>query len=133
MHLRLAYLARVTITDSLIQPSIHVKRGSVARLIDFAPGMESPIHRAMSIDYGVVVEGEFEFSLDSGESRMMYPGDCSVNRACNHKWRNVSQTKSGRMLFILLDVQPLEVNGKIIEEDLGELSGEYAGHVDEED
>ena len=37
------------------------------------------------------------------------------------------------MLFILLDVQPLEVNGEIIEEDLGELSGEYAGHVDDED
>ena len=58
---------------------------------------------------------------------MRYPGDCSVNRACNHKWRDVSQTKSGRTLFILLDVQPLEVNGKVIVEDLGELSGEYAG------
>ena len=87
----------------------------------------------MSIDYGVVVEGEFEFSLDGGESRMMYPGDCSVNRAYNHKWRIVSPTESGRMLFILLDVQPLEVNGKIIGENLGELSGEYAGHVDDED
>ncbi len=64
---------------------------------------------------------------------MMYPGDCSVNRACNHKWRNVSQTKSGRMLFILLDVQPLEVNGETIEEGLGELCREYARQVDDED
>lgn len=51
--------------------------GSVARLIDFAPGMESPIHRAMSLDYGVVIEGKFLFSLDSGESKVMLPGDCS--------------------------------------------------------
>lgn len=51
--------------------------GSVARLIDFAPGMESPIHRAMSIDYGVVIEGKFELSLDSGEKKIMLPGDCS--------------------------------------------------------
>jgi hypothetical protein len=80
----------------------------------------------MSIDYGIVVEGEFELTLDSGESRMMYPGDMSVNRACNHKWRNASQTKSGRMLFILLDVKPLYVNGKLIEQDLGDLASEYA-------
>lgn len=80
----------------------------------------------MSIDYGIVIEGEFELSLDSGESKMMYPGDMSVNRACNHKWRNTSQDKPGRMLFVLLDVKPLHVNGKVLEEDLGDLAGEYA-------
>ena len=83
--------------------------------------MESPIHRAMSIDYGVVIEGEFKLTLDSGESRIMLPGDCSVNRGCNHMWKNMSESKSGCMLFILLDVQPLTVNGHLIEEDLGEL------------
>ena len=62
-----------------LQPAIHVANGSVARLIDFAPGMESPIHRAMSIDYGVVIEGKFLCSLDSGESKVMLPGDCSEN------------------------------------------------------
>ncbi|KAJ6092584.1 hypothetical protein N7486_007873 [Penicillium sp. IBT 16267x] len=110
------------------EPPIHVRNGSVARLIDFAPGMESPIHRAMSIDYGVVIEGEFKLTLDSGESRIMLPGDCSVNRGCNHMWKNLSETKSGRMLFILLDVQPLTVNGHLIEEDLGELASEYPPH-----
>jgi quercetin dioxygenase-like cupin family protein len=40
--------------------------------------MESPIHRAMSIDYGIVVEGKFLFSLDSGESKVMLPGDMST-------------------------------------------------------
>ena len=78
----------------------------MTRLIDFASGIESPIHRAISIDYGVVVEGEFKLSLDSGGIRFMHPGDRSVNRACNQKWRNVSQTRNGRMLFVLLDVQP---------------------------
>jgi quercetin dioxygenase-like cupin family protein len=59
------------------EPAIHVPLGSVARLIDFAPGMESPDHRAMSLDYGVVIEGKFELSLDSGEKKIMLPGDCS--------------------------------------------------------
>lgn len=95
------------------------------RLIDFAPGVESPMHRALSIDYGVVVEGEFELTLDSGESRIMRRGDVSVNRACMHKWKNCSTTQSGRMLFILLDCKPFSVAGKSIVEDLGDLAGEY--------
>ncbi|XXG99717.1 hypothetical protein Hte_006058 [Hypoxylon texense] len=108
------------------EPGIHVPNGTVARMIDFAPGVESPLHRALSLDYGIVIEGEFELTLDSGESRIMHPGDMSVNRAGNHKWRNCSQYKSGRMLFVLLDCKPFSVNGHSIEEDLGQLAGEYA-------
>ena len=85
------------------------------------------MHRAMSIDYGVVIEGEFELTLSSGESRIMKPGDVSVNRATMHKWRNCSPDQSGRMLFVLLDCLPFEVNGKPIEQDLGSLASEYAG------
>ncbi|KAL4919358.1 hypothetical protein BDW62DRAFT_44499 [Aspergillus aurantiobrunneus] len=55
------------------EPPIHVPNGSVARMIDFAPGVKSPLHRALSIDYGVVVEGKFELTLDSGEKRVMLP------------------------------------------------------------
>ncbi|PSN60581.1 hypothetical protein BS50DRAFT_204064 [Corynespora cassiicola Philippines] len=112
------------------EPGIHVANGSVARLIDFAPGVESPLHRAMSIDYGIVVEGTFELSLDSGEKKIMFPGDMSVNRGTMHKWRNCDQHRSGRMLFVLLDVKPLNVGGEVLGEDLGDLAGEYAdlGH-----
>ncbi|OAG00262.1 uncharacterized protein CC84DRAFT_1102722 [Paraphaeosphaeria sporulosa] len=110
-----------------LYPGIHVPNGSVARLIDFAPGVESPLHRAMSLDYGVVIEGTFKLTLDSGEKRIMYPGDISVNRGAMHKWRNCDEQRSGRMLFILLDVKPLIVGGKVLSEDLGDLAGEYAG------
>ncbi|KAI1083640.1 hypothetical protein F5B20DRAFT_414497 [Whalleya microplaca] len=108
------------------EPGIHVSNGSVARLIDFAPGIESPIHRAMSIDYGVVIEGKFLLTLDSGESRVMLPGDMSVNRGCMHKWKNLDEEKSGRMVFVLLDVTPYKVNGQVLEEYLGDLAGDYA-------
>ena len=36
---------------------------SVARLIDFAPGLDSQLHGAMSLDYGVVIEGVFELRI----------------------------------------------------------------------
>ncbi|KAL4942704.1 hypothetical protein BDV06DRAFT_211608 [Aspergillus oleicola] len=112
------------------EPSIHVPNGSVARLIDFAPGVASPIHRALSIDYGVVIEGKFELSLDSGEKRIMLPGDTSVNRGCMHKWKNLDEEKPGRMLFVLLDVKPVNVNGESLTEYLGILEKDYAntGH-----
>ena len=43
-----------------------------------------------------------------------------------HTWRNLDEKLPGRMLFVLLDVKPLTVNGKAITEDLGDLAGEYA-------
>ncbi|OQE10141.1 hypothetical protein PENFLA_c090G05285 [Penicillium flavigenum] len=57
------------------EPGLHITNGTVVRMIDFGPGVESPMHRAMSIDYGIVLEGEFELTLDSGETRIMKRGD----------------------------------------------------------
>ena len=101
-------------------------------MIDFGPGLESPFHRAMTIDYGVVLEGEFELILDSGESRLMRRGDVSVQRATSHKWRNVTGggTEPGRMLYILLDFKEVVVNGEKVEGFLGDLAKEYEGRSD---
>lgn len=97
----------------------------MARLIDFAPGLETPFHCTLSLDYGVVIEGVFELRLDSGESRLMYPGDVSVNRGVPTKWINKTPGKSGRMLFVLLDCKPLFLNDKEVRQDLADLTGEY--------
>lgn len=107
----------------------------------------------MSIDYGVVIEGKFQLTLDSGEKKVMLPGDMSketsssalsihgnqahagvivanidvigVNRGCMHLWKNLDEEKPGRMVFILLDVKPLKVNGEIVHEYLGEMEKDY--------
>ena len=114
---------------ALSQPGLHIPHGSVIRVIDFGPGLESPLHRAMSIDYGVVLEGEFELTLDSGESRIMRRGDVSVQRATAHKWRNITAggTEPGRMMWVLLDCKELFVGGEKVEGFLGELEKEYEG------
>ncbi|KAK3292859.1 uncharacterized protein B0H64DRAFT_363025 [Chaetomium fimeti] len=108
------------------KPGLHVPDGTLVRMIDFAPGVESPMHRAMSLDYGTVVEGEFEVELDSGEKRTMRPGDVLVQRATAHKWRNLSPDKPGRMLFVLLDCKPMEpINGKEFKIELNELQPDF--------
>ena len=94
-------------------------------MIDFAPGAESNLHRSIALVLGTVCEGEMEVSLDSGEKRVMRPGDVSINRAGMHRWRNCSQTMAARMLFVLLDVEPVIVNGQEVKEDLGYLAKEY--------
>jgi len=98
-------------------------------MIDFAPGIESPLHRAVSIDYGVVLNGTFELILDSGEKKIMRQGDISVQRATAHKWRNISGggTEPGRMMWVLLDCKDVVVNGQKMEGYLGSLEKEYVG------
>lgn len=98
-------------------------------MIDFGPGVESPLHRAISLDYGVVLEGVFQITLDSGESRIMRPGDVSIQRATSHKWKNLTGngTLPGRMLYVLLDCKDVIVNGSKVEGFLGELEKEYKG------
>ncbi|PQE23134.1 cupin domain-containing protein [Rutstroemia sp. NJR-2017a WRK4] len=110
------------------EPGLHIQKGTVVRLIDFAPGVDSPMHRAMSLDYGIVIEGELEITLNSGESRVMRPGDISVQRATMHKWRNCSKEKSARAVFVLLDCEPFSINGVEMKEDLGDLAREYQKH-----
>lgn len=85
----------------------------------------------MSIDYGIVLEGEFELTLDSGESRVMRRGDISVQRATAHTWRNVTGggTEAGRMLYVLLDCKPLFVGGEKVDGFLGDLEKEYEGRT----
>jgi quercetin dioxygenase-like cupin family protein len=114
------------------QPPLHIPNGVCVRMIDFAPGTESNLHRSLSLVIGTCCEGEMEFSLGSGEKRIMRPGDVSINRAAMHKWRNLSNEKSARMLYILLDVEPVIVNGKALDFDMGYLMKEYADYAENE-
>ncbi|ROT38912.1 cupin domain-containing protein [Sodiomyces alkalinus F11] len=111
------------------EPPFHYPNGSIVRMIDFGPGVASPLHRALTIDFGVVIEGVFELTLDSGEKRIMRQGDICVQRSTNHVWKNVTGngTLPGRMLFLLLDAKEVKVDGKKVEGDLGDLQKEYKG------
>ncbi|KAJ8129630.1 hypothetical protein O1611_g4003 [Lasiodiplodia mahajangana] len=104
----------------------------VVRMIDFSPGGASDLHRALCLGIGTVCEGEVELTLGSGEKRILRPGDVSINRGAMHKWRNVSNEKPARMLFTMLDVEPIVVNGKTLEFEMGELMNEYAEYAEGE-
>ncbi|MCJ1458077.1 hypothetical protein MMC28_008448 [Mycoblastus sanguinarius] len=92
--------------------------GTVCRFVDFSPGHKPVMHRTQSLDYGVVIEGEMELILDSGEKRIMGRGDLAVQRATNHAWRNTSETEWARMFFVLQASEKVLVGGKELGEDL---------------
>ena len=98
--------------------------GTVCRFVDFGPGSEPVMHRTQSLDYGVVIEGEMEMILDSGEKSIMRRGDLAVQRGTNHAWRNTSDTEWARMFFVLQVSEKLLVDGKELGEDLSNTGNE---------
>jgi quercetin dioxygenase-like cupin family protein len=104
-------------------PGIVISNGTVLRYVDMAPGKTSPMHQTVSLDYGVVMEGEVELILNSGETRLMKRGDVCIQRGTMHAWRNTSETEWSRMMYILQPIEPIVVAGKKLKEDLGGMHG----------
>lgn len=98
-------------------PGITVGNGTVLRTVNFKPGASSHMHRTLSIDCGVVVDGAILLELDSGETRLLRKGDVVVQRATMHAWHNNSQTEHASMVIFIQPVAPLEVAGKILAEE----------------
>ena len=60
------------------------------------PGM----HTTRTIDYGIVLSGEIDLELDSGEVHLT-SGDIAVQRGTRHAWRNRSQSPCS-IAFVLI-------------------------------
>lgn len=93
--------------------------GTLCRMVDVSPGYLGTWHRTQTLDYGVVIEGCLELLLDSGEVKLMRRGDVSVQRGTMHAWRNPDDRKWARVLFMILQGEPLVVDGRVLDEDLG--------------
>ncbi|OAP61422.1 hypothetical protein AYL99_03625 [Fonsecaea erecta] len=91
-----------------------IRGGSVCRIIDMGPGDRGPMHCTESVDYGIVIFGEAELILDSGETQLMRPGDVVVQRATKHSWYNRSKENWVRVAFVLLGALPVRIQGQIL-------------------
>lgn len=88
-----------------------LKGGSVIRVVDMLPGASSPMHRSASIDYGIVLSGEIELELDDNVFKTVGIGGIIIQNGTIHKWRNPSPSKICRIIFVLTEAKPFEVNG----------------------
>ncbi|KAF1991856.1 cupin domain-containing protein [Aulographum hederae CBS 113979] len=104
-------------------PGLVISNGTVLRHVDFQPGITCAMHRTVSLDYGVVLEGEVEAVLDSGETRLLKRGDVCIQRGTMHAWRNTSKDNWARMMFVLQECKPLELGGQKLGEELDTIVG----------
>ncbi|QEC66851.1 cupin domain-containing protein [Panacibacter ginsenosidivorans] len=93
-----------------------LKGGSVIRIVDMLPGASSPMHRTNSIDYGIIISGTIELELDNNIFKTLAAGDIIVQRGTIHKWRNPSAETICRIVFVLTEAKPFELNGTALQE-----------------
>lgn len=98
---------------------LSIPGGTLLRVVDFLPGeSEGPMHRTKTVDFGVIIEGELELILDSGESTLLRRGDIIIQRGTIHAWKNNSSTRVARGFFVLVDAVLPTVNGTKLGEDI---------------
>lgn len=100
----------------IIDTGTTLKGGSVIRVVDMLPDASSPLHRTNSIDYGIVISGKIELELDNQVFKTVEAGEIIVQRGTIHKWRNPSSVDICRIIFVLTEAKPFEVNGNALEE-----------------
>ncbi|KAF2245725.1 hypothetical protein BU26DRAFT_74421 [Trematosphaeria pertusa] len=104
-------------------PGIVASGGTVLRVVDMHPNFTSPMHRTVSLDYGIVIEGEVDLVLDSGETKTLKRGDIAVQRGTMHAWRNNHKTEWARVVFILQPSRPVVAGSEELGEDYGDMEG----------
>jgi quercetin dioxygenase-like cupin family protein len=93
------------------------------RIGEMQPGetaeLNAVMHRTETLDYAIVLKGQCDMLLDSGETiRQLKEGDVVIQRGTNHAW---VATGPGpvKFLFVLMDAEPARVGGKVLGESLG--------------
>ena len=85
--------------------------GTTFRINEWAPGHARFTHRTETMDYAIVLSGEIDLELDSGEVVHLKSGDAVVQRGTMHTWVNKGSVPAVTA-FILIDAKPVEVNGE---------------------
>jgi hypothetical protein len=71
---------------------------------DKREGKHPGMHRTVTMDYAIVLEGEIWAVMDEGET-LMRAGDVLIQRGTNHAWANRSD-RTARIAFVLIDATP---------------------------
>ncbi|KAK2733698.1 hypothetical protein FQN57_001978 [Myotisia sp. PD_48] len=90
------------------------KIGTTLRVVDFAPGMPGLMHRTISLDFAIVLNGEIELELDGGATLVVKQHDIVIQRGTIHSWNNKG-TENVRMLFALVPSKPIQVGEEELE------------------
>ncbi len=91
-----------------------IDKGTVFRIVRYAPGVAPRNHRTSSIDYAVVISGQIEMELDDGVVAKLKAGDVLVQRGTIHNWVNRGHEPCV-IAFVLVSAEPAKISGKSLE------------------
>ena len=88
-------------------------QGTVVRFTELQPGTTGFMHRTETLDYAILMAGECDLDLDSGETVRLKAGDIVIQRGTMHAWVNRG-TVPCKFAFILIDAKPAEAGGQTL-------------------
>lgn len=80
--------------------------------MDIAPDSDRVMHRTMTLNVVIVMDGAVEIKLDSGEKRVLRKCDSFVQRATMHEWSNPYEEWAKLAIFVQACAEPVVVGGK---------------------
>jgi quercetin dioxygenase-like cupin family protein len=87
--------------------------GTVFRILELQPGNAPRVHRTDSLDYAVIMKGEINMELETGEITHLKAGDVIVQRGTVHNWIN-NGSEPCVIAFVLIAAKPVEAGGKVL-------------------
>jgi quercetin dioxygenase-like cupin family protein len=85
--------------------------GHVIRIMSIPPGGHYEMHRTVSLDYGLILEGRLDLELDDGKTVHLGAGDVVVQRGTIHAWINPYDAPC-KVAFIIMPAQPVHMGGQ---------------------
>ncbi|KAJ5219693.1 hypothetical protein N7468_008897 [Penicillium chermesinum] len=108
-------------------PGLTTETGTILRMVDLRPGKKTPMHRHVSLDYGVVLEGDVDLILDSGESRQLHRGDVCIQRGTAHQFQNKNSEAWCRIMFVYLPIEKLRYKERELGDEVYDEGYENSG------
>ena len=85
---------------------VDIPADSAVRQSTIAPRLEGVRedgwHTTNTVDYVLILEGDVTLEVDDGKVEL-HAGDCVVQRATNHRWRN-NGSRPVRMLAVMINL-----------------------------
>ena len=99
--------------EGLRESGTTLDNGTVFRILELQPGNTPRIHRTDSLDYAVIMSGEIDMELETGDITHLKAGDVVVQRGTVHNWINRGPGPCV-IAFVLIAAKPVEAGGKVL-------------------
>lgn len=110
--------------SALQNPSpLNPPNGTSCTIIEVPPENNVAMHRTVTLDYGVVVDGTTQLVMgDSGETKTLTKGNVFIQRGTAHAWRNITDKNDNggvlRLFFVFQPINKVRLEGGEVDQDL---------------